>query len=145
MDFELTPDQQDLQQRARDLARTVFAARAPEIDRSEKYPWDNAKALNEAGFMGMTIPREYGGQGRSFGLRVLDSAVLVDVVVEERLTVEVVADEIAARSITLVRDNANLLPLKPTPEQRVAAGELRSGRLRIGGVWRVLHVRRVRE
>ena len=74
MDFELTPDQQDLQQRARDLARTVFAARAPEIDKSEQYPWDNVKALNEAGFMGMTIPREYGGQGRSF----LDAVLVIE-------------------------------------------------------------------
>ena len=32
-----------------------------------------------------------------------------------------VADEIAKRSITLVRDDANLLPLKLNPEQRVAA------------------------
>jgi len=31
-----------------------------------------------------------------------------------------VADEIAERSITLVRDNAKLLPLKPKPEQRIA-------------------------
>ena len=74
MDFDLTPDQQDLQQRARDLARSVFAARAPEIDKSEEYPWDNAKALNEGGFMGMTIPKEFGGQGRSF----LDAVLVVE-------------------------------------------------------------------
>jgi alkylation response protein AidB-like acyl-CoA dehydrogenase len=74
MDFELTPDQQDLQQRARELARTVFAKRAAEIDRTEQYPWDNAKALNEAGFMGMTIPKEYGGQGRSF----LDAVLVIE-------------------------------------------------------------------
>ena len=74
MDFDLSPDQQDLQQRARDLARGVFAKRAAEIDRTEQYPWDNAKALNEAGFMGMTIPREYGGQGRSF----LDAVLVIE-------------------------------------------------------------------
>jgi alkylation response protein AidB-like acyl-CoA dehydrogenase len=74
MDFELTPDQQDLQQRARELARTVFAPRAAEIDKSEQYPWENAKALNEAGFMGMTIPKEYGGQGRSF----LDAVLVIE-------------------------------------------------------------------
>lgn len=74
MDFDLTPDQRDLQQRARDLAQNVFAARAPEIDKTEEYPWDNAKALNEAGFMGMTIPKEYGGQGRSF----LDAVLVIE-------------------------------------------------------------------
>jgi 3-sulfinopropanoyl-CoA desulfinase len=74
MDFDLTPDQRDLQQRARDLAQNAFAARAPEIDKTEEYPWDNAKALNEAGFMGMTIPKEYGGQGRSF----LDAVLVIE-------------------------------------------------------------------
>ncbi len=74
MDFDLTPDQRALQQRARDLAQNVFAARAPEIDKTEEYPWDNAKALNEAGFMGMTIPKEYGGQGRSF----LDAVLVIE-------------------------------------------------------------------
>lgn len=34
---------------------------------------------------------------------------------------QAVADEIAERSITLVRDNANLLPLQLKPEQRIAA------------------------
>ena len=74
MDFELTADQLDLQDRARELARGVFAARAPEIDKSEQYPWDNAKDLNEAGFLGMTIPTEYGGQGRSF----LDAVLVIE-------------------------------------------------------------------
>jgi len=45
---------------------SVVRPRAAEIDRDEQYPWDIVKALNEAGFLGMTIPREYGGQGRSF-------------------------------------------------------------------------------
>jgi len=34
---------------------------------------------------------------------------------------QAIADEIAERSMTLVRDDAILLPLKPTPEQRLAA------------------------
>ncbi|MDH3704018.1 MAG: acyl-CoA dehydrogenase family protein [Alphaproteobacteria bacterium] len=78
MNFELTPDQISLQQRARDLAQGVIATRAPEIDKSEEYPWDNAKALNEAGFIGMTIPEAYGGQGRSF----LDAVLVVEQMAE---------------------------------------------------------------
>ncbi|MGM0560932.1 MAG: 3-sulfinopropanoyl-CoA desulfinase [Pseudomonadota bacterium] len=64
--FALTPEQQALSQRARELARDVIATRAAEVDRSEAYPWENVQALSEAGFMGMTIPRAYGGQGASF-------------------------------------------------------------------------------
>ncbi|MBI1734239.1 MAG: acyl-CoA dehydrogenase family protein, partial [Candidatus Rokubacteria bacterium] len=64
MDFELTPEQQELRRRARTLADTVFAERAAGHDAREEYPWDNVKELVRAGFMGMTIPKEYGGQDR---------------------------------------------------------------------------------
>ena len=60
-------DEQDaLKQAARELARGPVAARSAEVDRTEAYPWDNVADLVEAGFMGMTIPAEYGGQGRSY-------------------------------------------------------------------------------
>src|SRR3954471_2934679 len=61
MDFELTAEQQTLKARARALADSVFAARAARWDEREEYPWDNVKDLVDAGFMGMTIPKEYGG------------------------------------------------------------------------------------
>ena len=64
MDFELTPEQQALRARARELADGVFAERAARWDEREEYPWDNVKDLVAAGFMGMTIPREYGGGDR---------------------------------------------------------------------------------
>ena len=66
MDFQLTADQKELQARARELARGSFEARAAEIDRSEQYPWNNVEDLKNGGFMGMTIPKAYGGQGRTF-------------------------------------------------------------------------------
>ena len=66
MDFELTDAQSELQIRARVLAETQIAARAAEIDDSREYPWDNVAALTEAGFMGMTIPVEYGGHGLGY-------------------------------------------------------------------------------
>jgi alkylation response protein AidB-like acyl-CoA dehydrogenase len=64
MDFELTSEQQELRQKARTLADTVFAERAAGYDEREEYPWDNVKELARAGFMGMTIPSAYGGQDR---------------------------------------------------------------------------------
>ena len=59
-----TSEQLGLQARARDLAE-VFGERAAEVDRTEQYPMQNAKELATAGFMGMTIPKEYGGPGLS--------------------------------------------------------------------------------
>ena len=74
MDFALTPDQIALAERAERLARETIAPRAAEVDRTESYPWDNVKALTEAGFMGMTVPVAYGGQGRSF----LDAVLVIE-------------------------------------------------------------------
>ena len=71
--FALTDEQLHFQARARDLAQNVIAPRAAAVDRSEQYPWDNVAALRDAGFVGMTIPKEYGGQGRSF----LDAVLLI--------------------------------------------------------------------
>lgn len=74
MFFDLTPEQKDLQARARALAADVIAPRAAEVDHSEQYPWDNIKALTDAGFMGMTVPKEYGGPGRSY----LDTVLVIE-------------------------------------------------------------------
>ncbi|MGB7258870.1 MAG: 3-sulfinopropanoyl-CoA desulfinase [Pseudolabrys sp.] len=66
MDLGLTPNELELQARARAFADRVVRPRAAAIDRDEQYPWDIVKALSEAGFTGMTIPKVLGGQGRSF-------------------------------------------------------------------------------
>jgi 3-sulfinopropanoyl-CoA desulfinase len=55
----------ELRERARELTREVFAPRAAHWDETEEYPFENAEVLAENGFMGMTIPKEYGGQGAS--------------------------------------------------------------------------------
>src|SRR5262252_10713083 len=70
----LTTAQLELQKRARALARETIAPRAAETDRTEQYPWDNVKALTDAGFFGMTIPRQYGGAGLGF----LEASLVVD-------------------------------------------------------------------
>jgi alkylation response protein AidB-like acyl-CoA dehydrogenase len=72
--FELPPAAQELQQAARRVADAAVALRAAEVDRTEAYPWDNVAALREAGLLGYTIPREYGGAGGSF----LDAVVIIE-------------------------------------------------------------------
>jgi butyryl-CoA dehydrogenase len=48
--------------------------RGAEIDQSGEYPWDVVEALTQSGFMGMTIPKEFGGQGLSF----LDAVLVIE-------------------------------------------------------------------
>lgn len=69
MDFQLTEEQQLLQESARRLAEDRFADRAFTW---ERFPWENARVLAEAGLTGLTIGVEDGGQGAS-----LMDAVLV--------------------------------------------------------------------
>ena len=66
MQQDLSAAQQALKERAAALAADAIAPRAAEVDRSEQYPWDNVKALVEAGFFGMTIPQGYGGKGLGY-------------------------------------------------------------------------------
>ena len=62
----LSKAEQDLKARARELAETEIQPRAAEIDETQEYPWDHVERLTKAGFMGMTIPPEYGGLGRTY-------------------------------------------------------------------------------
>ena len=64
--FSLNETHLELQSAARRLAVDVIAGRAAEVDRSEAYPWHNVEELTRAGFMGMTIPEQWGGRGLSF-------------------------------------------------------------------------------
>ncbi|MDF1721739.1 MAG: acyl-CoA dehydrogenase family protein [Minwuia sp.] len=74
MQSPLSTAEQDIRARARDLAERVIAPNAAEVDRSEQYPWDNVKALNDAGFMGMTVPKDLGGPGLSY----MDATLVIE-------------------------------------------------------------------
>ncbi len=72
--FELTAEQKELQLTARAFAENEAAPQAAETDRSEAYPWGIVEKLTRAGFLGMTIPKDYGGQGRSY----LDTVLVIE-------------------------------------------------------------------
>ena len=74
MTLGLQPNELALQARAREFATSVVRPRAAAIDRDEQYPWDVVRALVDAKFLGMTIPAQYGGQGRSF----LDAVLVIE-------------------------------------------------------------------
>ena len=72
--FDLSAAQVSLRDEARELGEREIAPRAAEVDRTEAYPWANVEALTAAGFMGLTIPKEYGGPG----LTCLDAVLVIE-------------------------------------------------------------------
>lgn len=64
--FDLTNEQLELQAAAKALSDGHIKSRAASVDQEESYPWDNVEELTKAGFMGMTIPKAYGGRGLSY-------------------------------------------------------------------------------
>ena len=65
MDFQLTDDQQRLQQRCLELAAD-FATRSADHDRDASHPTENYHRLRQEGFLELTLAKEWGGAGASF-------------------------------------------------------------------------------
>ena len=62
----LSPEERQLLDSVRALARDEIAPRAAAYDRSGEFPWDNVKAINALGLNAMFVPEEYGGAGLSY-------------------------------------------------------------------------------
>src|SRR5262249_4629386 len=65
LDFQLTSEQQRLQNICRELAAD-FATRAAAHDRDASHPVENYERLREEGFLALTVGKEWGGWGASF-------------------------------------------------------------------------------
>ena len=63
VDFDLTPEQELVRKTARDFAEREIAPVAREYDRSEEFPWPVLEKMKPLGFLGASIPEEYGGMG----------------------------------------------------------------------------------
>jgi alkylation response protein AidB-like acyl-CoA dehydrogenase len=66
MDFELSPEQREIQALARDFVGAEIAPHAAEWDREHHFPRDVVAKLAELGLMGVCVPEEYGGAGADF-------------------------------------------------------------------------------
>jgi alkylation response protein AidB-like acyl-CoA dehydrogenase len=66
VDFQLTPDQREIQALARDVARAEIEPNAGAWDREHRFPRELYPKLAELGLMGVCVPEEYGGAGADF-------------------------------------------------------------------------------
>ncbi len=63
MEFALTKEQEMVRKTAREFAEKEIAPIAADIDEKAEFPAETVKKLGELGFMGMTVPKEWGGSG----------------------------------------------------------------------------------
>ncbi|MCW2975565.1 MAG: acyl-CoA dehydrogenase domain protein [Actinomycetia bacterium] len=66
MDFELSPEQREIQGLARDFARQEIEPHAAAWDREHRFPREVFTQLAALGLMGTCVPEEYGGSGADF-------------------------------------------------------------------------------
>jgi hypothetical protein len=119
MDFDLTPEQQEIREVARQFAVSELGDKIAPFDERHQFPYDIVRKLGPLGFMGVLVPEEYGGAG-------LDCVSYV-------LIVEELCRGDASVGITMWAHNslcANHLALFASPAQkarhlpRLASGEV---------------------
>jgi alkylation response protein AidB-like acyl-CoA dehydrogenase len=66
MDFELNPEQREIQALARDFGAEKIEPHASDWDREHHFPRALFGELAELGLMGVCVPEEYGGAGADF-------------------------------------------------------------------------------
>ena len=62
----LSPEERQLLDSVKALARDEIAPRAAQYDRSAEFPWENVRAINALGLNAMFVPEAYGGAGLSY-------------------------------------------------------------------------------
>lgn len=63
MDFELTEEQKQIRDLAREFAQKEIAPIAAKHDETGEFPYATIKKMGELGLMGIEIPQEWGGAG----------------------------------------------------------------------------------
>jgi alkylation response protein AidB-like acyl-CoA dehydrogenase len=120
IDFELTEEQKLIQQTAREFALKEIQPKAKEIEQKHEFPWEIYRKCGQQGFLGMTWPEEYGGQGVS----IMEAMLVVYELVK--------ADPPVSAAVLAGTFGADMIAESGTQEQkakwlpRLARGEITS-------------------
>ena len=155
MDFELTPEQREIQALAREFTRAEIEPHAADWDREQRFPAELYPKLGELGLLGVCVPEEYGGAGADFVAYVLvleelargDAGVGVTVAVHtSAVTLPILrfgTDEQRARFVPALARGESLGAFALTePESGSDAGSLRTAATAEDGGWRISGAKR---
>jgi acyl-CoA dehydrogenase len=78
MDFAFSPEQEEIREQVRRLAGRFPDEYWRERDESGEFPWEFYRAVAQGGWLGITIPREYGGSG----LGITEAALVMQTIAE---------------------------------------------------------------
>jgi alkylation response protein AidB-like acyl-CoA dehydrogenase len=150
MQFDLTPEQREIQALARELAQAEIEPNAAAWDREHRFPRELFPKLAELGLMGVCVPEEYGGAGADFLAYVLvleelsraDAGVGVTVAVHtSACTLPILAfgtDEQRARFVPPLARGEGIGAFALTEAEAGSdAGSLRTRAEPDGGGWRI--------
>jgi alkylation response protein AidB-like acyl-CoA dehydrogenase len=118
MDFELTGEEKDVKNAAREFAEGEFDAEyARRCDEEHIYPRELIKKAAKEGFIGMNFPEEYGGQG----LGMLDICLVAEEFfrVDSTLAIPVFTSGFGTEQVQLFGDGEQKKKYMP----KIASGE----------------------
>lgn len=76
IDFSLTKEQRELQEKVRDFAQRVMIPNARKYDESAEFPWEVVKQAYDEGLMNGPVAKELGGSGHNIFESALSSEEL---------------------------------------------------------------------
>jgi alkylation response protein AidB-like acyl-CoA dehydrogenase len=150
VDFELTPEQREIQALARAFAEAEIEPNAAAWDREHAFPRELLGRLGDLGLMGVCVPEEYGGAGADFLSYILvleelsraDAGVGVTVAVHtSAVTLPILAfgtDEQKERFVPPLARGETIGAFALTePDAGSDAGSLRTSATRDGDEWTI--------
>ena len=66
MNFDLTPEQKQVRDVARDFAQAELGDKIAPYDARHEFAWEIVKKLGPLGFLGVLVPEDYGGAGLDY-------------------------------------------------------------------------------
>lgn len=94
----LTEEQRMIRDAARDFAQNQIVPFAAEWDKKAQFPAQTVKAMGELGFMGMTVPEQYGGSNIGY----VSAALVIE---------EIAAGDAACATIVSVNNSVACMPI----------------------------------